>query len=189
MRYNVAQLMLEGIGSVRQHDLEGVLYEVDEDNPGPVPVQGHVQLIRTLRGVLAKGQATVQLREPCRRCLELTTTEAQIEIEEEFVPSIDIITGVSLPLTDEDEPALRIDEHHILDLTEVLRQYTVVAGTTGPLCRPDCKGLCPFCGANRNTEPCQCETKRGDPRLAILAKLLDAQHDDESNLSEGEMNR
>ncbi|MFH1084334.1 MAG: DUF177 domain-containing protein, partial [Chloroflexota bacterium] len=147
----------------------------------PVPVQGHVHLIRTLRGVLVQGRAQVALREPCRRCLELAAMTAEVEIEDEFVPPIDVITGVSLPLTDEDEPALRIDEHHILDLTEVLRQYAVVAGTSGPLCRPECQGLCPVCGANRNTEPCQCNKKQTDPRLAILARLLEAQQDTEDH--------
>jgi uncharacterized protein len=40
-----------------------------------------------------------------------------------------------------------------------------------PLCRPDCRGLCPRCGADRNTTPCDCR-EEGDARLAKLKSLL-----------------
>ncbi|MBN1400578.1 MAG: DUF177 domain-containing protein [Anaerolineae bacterium] len=175
MRYNVAQLMQEGTGSFRQYEVHGELVEIDENNPGPVPIAGHITLIRTLRGILATGDFTLQMKEPCRRCLEPATIDASFEVEEEFFPSIDIETGASLPHADDDEPELMIDEHHILDLTPVLLQYAVVAGTRGGLCSIDCKGLCPICGANRNLEPCQCDTIRIDPRLAVLAQLLNSE--------------
>jgi uncharacterized protein len=42
-----------------------------------------------------------------------------------------------------------------------------------PLCRPDCQGLCPVCGKNRNREQCDCKAEWVDPRLAELRKLLD----------------
>ena len=100
-----------------------------------------------------------------------------LEIEEEFKPSTDIETGASLPITDEDEPELIIDEHHILDLTETLRQYAVMAGISPGLCRPDCKGLCPVCGSNLNLGDCGCDTSTTDPRLAVLADLLGSEDD------------
>jgi DUF177 domain-containing protein len=40
------------------------------------------------------------------------------------------------------------------------------------LCRDDCQGLCPVCGANRNTIDCSCEVRWEDPRLAVLKALL-----------------
>lgn len=175
MRFNVAQLLMEGTGATRRHEFFGALTDIDEYNAGQTLVEGSVVLIRTLRGILAKGQAMAQLAEPCRRCLEMARADLDFAFEEEFVPAIDVLTGASLPLTDDDEPALVIDEHHTLDLAEILRQYIVAETTLGPLCKLDCLGLCPVCGANRNLEPCTCEKEAIDPRLAILARLMGSQ--------------
>lgn len=172
LSFNVAQLLKEGVGSFRHHHLSGELFEIDENNPGPVSVEGEISFIRTPRGILAQGHASLALVRTCRRCLELLTSHTILEIEEEYIPSIDIETGATLPLTDEDELELVIDAHHILDVTEVLRQLAVVVLVTPALCKSDCKGLCPECGANLNYEACTCNHTHLDPRLAALAALL-----------------
>jgi uncharacterized protein len=176
MLYNVAQLFKEGIGASRQRELTGELVQIDENNPGPIAVAGTVLLVRTPRGILATGQVHLRLVQTCRRCLETTEAEVEIAFEEEFVPSIDFETGAKLPVN-EDEPELIIDEHHILDLTEVLRQYAVMSASDAVLCRPDCRGLCPQCGQNLNLGPCACATTHVDPRLASLAQLLGTMDD------------
>ncbi len=172
LSFNVAQLLKEGVGAFRHYHLSGELLEIDENNPGPVSVEGEISFIRTPRGILAQGHASLALVQTCRRCLELLTSQTVLQIEEEYIPSIDIETGATLPLTDEDEPELVIDAHHILDVTEVLRQLAVVALLTPALCKSDCKGLCPVCGANLNYETCTCSPAHLDPRLAALAALL-----------------
>lgn len=172
MLYNVAQLLKEGIGASREHALSGDLYGLDALNPGPVPVEGYIVMVRIPKGILVTGQARVTVHGTCRRCLKLSDSELTLDIEEEFIPSIDIVTGAHLPLTDDDEPELVINEQHILDLTEVVRQY-VAAETTGMgLCDAECKGLCPICGHDLNEGPCGCKQQEIDPRLAGLAELL-----------------
>jgi uncharacterized protein len=173
MQFNVSQLLKEAAGASRQRQVAGELFDIDENNPGPVEITGEVSLIRTVRGILVKGTVHATLMQPCRRCLETAPREVDIEIEEEYVPSIDIYTGASLPITDDDEPELVIDEHHTLALDEVLRQMTVVASTVPTVCSQECKGFCPICGCNLNTETCECDTSQIDPRLAVLAQLLD----------------
>jgi len=172
MSYNVAQLLQESIGATRRLEIDGSLYDIDESNPGPVQVQGKVRFLRTARGILATGSAHLGLAQACRRCLELTEREVSFEFEEEFVPSIDIHTGLQLPTAGERSPELVISQQHILDLTEVLRQYAALAASDLVLCRPDCKGLCPRCGRNLNLGPCDCENVEIDPRLAVLGELL-----------------
>jgi len=172
MLYNVAQLLKEGIGASREHEFCGDLYDLDEHNPGPVQVQGYVSMVRIPRGILVTGQAHVTVRSTCRRCLKLGESELAFDIEEEYIPSIDIVTGAHLPLTDDDEPELVIDEQHTLDLTEVIRQYLVAETTGHGLCQPECKGLCPMCGRDLNDGPCGCEPNEIDSRLAGLAALL-----------------
>ncbi len=178
LAFNVAQLLKEGVGANRHYPLAGELRAVDENNPGPVPVEGEAHLVRTLRGILAQGVAHARLVQSCRRCLELSASEVELEIEEEFIPSIDIETGASLPLTDEDEPDLVIDERHTLDFTDILRQLATATLLAPGLCREDCRGLCPNCGANLNTETCTCDRTPSDPRLALLGQLLQGREGD-----------
>jgi uncharacterized protein len=178
MQFNVAQLLKESIGASRRHEIVGELCDLDENNPGPLAIQGQVLLLRTAAGILASGRAETKLVQTCRRCLELTEAEVSFTFEEEYLPSIDVITGAHLPLPDDQEAALVIDEHHLLDLTEILRQYVVITGVTFGLCRPDCQGLCPNCGSNLNLGPCSCDHARLDARFAALAELLKAKQQD-----------
>lgn len=173
MFHNVAQLLKEGIGATRQIQISGDLLDIDEYNMGPTHVEGQALFLRTETGILVTAHVCVNLVQVCRRCLELTRREICFDLEEEFVPSIDIRTGLRLPIADKDSPELVIDEHHILDLTEVLRQHVVINGVGFGLCREDCKGLCPQCGHNLNLGPCRCMSSDIDPRLAILGQLLD----------------
>ena len=78
---------------------------------------------------------------------------------------------------EDDDEALLIDEHHILDLSEVIRQGLWLAAPEEALCRPDCAGLCPRCGGNRNLGECNCDEASVDPRWAALQALLSDESD------------
>lgn len=175
LSFNVAQLLKQGIGATRHRELSGEIRDIDENNPEPVWVEGEVDLLVTPEGILVTGTAHMVLTRACRRCLELTASDVVVDIEEQFYPTIEVITGKPWPVDHHDEPELLIDEHHILDLTEVLRQYAVAETVKPVVCREDCLGLCPVCGANRNIEPCNCHLERIDPRLAALAQLLESE--------------
>jgi uncharacterized protein len=108
---------------------------------------------------------------PCARCLEPVEAPLVFRVEETFVPTIDIMTGRPLAVEEEDR-ALWIDERHILDLEEILRQDALLAAPVHPLCRADCRGLCPTCGKNLNEGPCDCRPEP-DPRWSALLGLLD----------------
>ena len=71
-----------------------------------------------------------------------------------------------------DDPELFVLQDDGIDLDEVLTTLFVLDMETKFLCREDCKGLCPGCGANLNVEQCRCK-KTVDPRWAKLAGLLD----------------
>ena len=94
-----------------------------------------------------------------------------MNFEEEYFPVIDVASGGSLPLPDE-PGCFTIDEHLILDLTEAVRQYALLALPMKPLCRQDCAGLCPTCGRNLNQGGCDCPPQGLDPRWSGLSKLL-----------------
>ncbi len=173
MIFNVAQLLQSPIGTTRQYDVDESLPAL-EDTPLTEPVRGHAKLVRTRRGVLVETDLSTAARLQCSRCLEDVVAPLKLHVEEEFVPSIDVNTGLPVPpLPGEDDSAFKIDEHHQLDLGEAVRQYGLLEIPLQPLCRVDCAGLCPTCGRNRNNGPCGCEPEPVDPRLAAFRQFLE----------------
>ena len=75
---------------------------------------------------------------------------------------------------DEDfEDVIYTDAGYFIDLAEEIRAQIFFEFPTKPLCKQDCKGLCPVCGCNLNTQSCSCDIRTTDPRLAVLKKLID----------------
>jgi uncharacterized protein len=173
MRYNVAQLLKEQSGHTRQYTLHEDISHLDTDIVPLSALDGNLQLIRTADGVLVMGKLRASLELVCARCLDAFALPLQFALEEEFRPTIDITTGASLPLSDGDDAATRIDAHHELDLSEVVRQSILLAIPPSPICRTKCRGLCPHCGKNWNEGPCDCKRDEIDPRLQPLKQLLD----------------
>jgi uncharacterized protein len=170
-QFNVAQLLKEPIGATRAYD---VVVPVDTQTPEAVttePLAGRVHMLRTNRGVLVEGRFTGHLMVPCGRCLRDTVVPVDVSIEEEFQPTVDVVRGTFLPVEEEDE-SLLINELHILDIGEVLRQALLLEVPMQVLCRPDCAGLCPTCGRDLNTGSCDCSPVDLDPRWEQLEALL-----------------
>jgi uncharacterized protein len=178
MRYNVAQLLKGQTGTERRYDLNEEIGHLDPELEPVEPLVGSLVLMRTSQGVLATGKFRTCLRAECRRCLDPCTVCVEFDLEEEFHPAVYIgeVPLDDVPEEDRDE-ALSIDEHHILDLSEVMRQALWLATPGEPLCRPDCRGLCPDCGENRNLGACSCKQEPLDPRWAVLQALLPAETD------------
>ncbi len=151
MRINVSQQIKEPIGSVRSYEMS----EAVDIAGGSCLVQGEIRLTRTNRGILAKGRLHTEVEVTCSRCLGLFGCPLSLDIEEEYFPTTDVVSGAWLSLPE--EPGwFTIDQHHILDLTEAIRQYALLAIPMKPLCGEGCAGLCPICGHNLNQGPCGC---------------------------------
>ena len=167
MQANVSQHLKEPIGSTRSHQVDGA---VDIGGHGR-PVEGKVTLTRTDRGILVQGALRTGIEVTCSRCLSPCLLALALTLEEEYFPTRDVLTGAPMPVPGE-SGCFTIDEHHILDLTEAIRQYAVLATPMKPLCKDDCAGLCPACGHNLNLGPCECPRQRTDPRWEALRKLV-----------------
>jgi len=176
MRFNVAQLLKGPTGAERRYRLSEDIRHLDPDLHPVGPLEGTVTLMRTSQGILVSGELRTMLRLECDRCLEPCDVEVELELTEEFRPTI-MINDVPIDPTPEDErdEALTIDEHHELDLTEVIRQALWLAVPMEALCRVDCAGLCPQCGGNRNLGECQCVGLVIDPRWAVLETFLESE--------------
>ena len=169
MRFHVAELLKDGVGATRSFEIQEADVVVT-DGGARGSVEGTLSLLRTRAGILAR--ATLRLRRPdaCSRCLTPLELPLELQIEEEYEPAVDILTGAARPRP-EDPGTFLIDEHHVLDLTEAVNQYRVLATPMQPLCRPNCAGLCPVCGQNLNEASCACRRDEYDPRWSTLAKL------------------
>ena len=75
-------------------------------------------------------------------------------------------------LQDEEDPDYFLLDGDKLEIDDLLESVFILGMDQQILCREDCKGLCPRCGADLNDGPCGCK-KESDPRLAVLEQLLD----------------
>ncbi len=168
MKYNVAQLLKEPMGSTRS-------YVVTEAFAGwgsvADRIEGLLTVLKTHQGVLVRLNLDVWFSSLCSRCNGEFPRSSQLFIEEEFFPTTDPQTGHRLSHPD-DPDALQIDDHNILDVSEVVRQTVIADQPMKPLCHPDCRGLCQICGTNLNANECRCGDTQIDPRWGALAALL-----------------
>ena len=117
--------------------------------------------------VAGRFRATVGLQ--CSRCLEPLVTHVGPEVDLQLVPAPST-RHEQVELTP-DDLELDFQQGDTLDVAGLLRSETDLALPMKPLCRPDCRGLCPVCGTNRNVTACGCQVRGVDPRLAPLEAL------------------
>jgi DUF177 domain-containing protein len=106
----------------------------------------------------------------CARCLEPVLEEVSKDFDLFYRPMTTIAKEEELHLSTEDTE-IAFFEGDGLFLADVIAEQVNLALPMKVICRSDCRGLCPHCGANLNHEECRCETHAADPRLAPLARL------------------
>ena len=171
MLYNVSQLLMEPTGSTRRFQMDEPVSGGPEGLTGG-RATGTVRLLRTHHGLLVNATVEVQMDAACARCLTDFARTSTLTLEEECYPTVDPATGRTMSPPDESEGVMHVDTRQMLDLSDVLRQYLLTVEPLKSLCRPDCLGLCPECGADLNMEKCKCDTRAIDPRWGALADLL-----------------
>ncbi|MDD6037582.1 MAG: DUF177 domain-containing protein [bacterium] len=107
------------------------------------------------------GETRVTVQIPCDRCLQEVTHNISIEIEKE----VPIKTDDTQQTEDDDEAEAYIEDG-ILDVDRLVYNEILVNWPAKILCKSDCKGICPKCGANLNLTTCDCEQGELDPRMA-----------------------
>ncbi|MGJ3509370.1 YceD family protein [Enemella sp. A6] len=124
----------------------------------PIDLDVHVESVG--EGILVSGDATVQIRGECARCLGEVTDEVTVDLQELFLhPGVE----------PDDEEAHRV-QNELVDVEPVLRDVVVLDLPFTPLCRPDCAGLCPTCGVDRNADPGHQHGDAIDARWAQLTE-------------------
>jgi uncharacterized protein len=165
--FNVAGLLGDGVGTARTYDIEDASVELPDELVLAQPISGHVRLTRTNRGILADARLSTALAGECARCLRPLTTPIDVVLEEEYLPSIDLQTGRPVDPTSEPE-ALRLTDHHELDLEPSISDAISLGEPIAPLDRPDCPGLCVVCGLPLDEGEHDHPDDDIDPRLEAL---------------------
>jgi uncharacterized protein len=168
--WNVAGLLGEGVGAMRDYAFTDVAVDPGEGLRLATPVSGRVHLARTNRGLLVEADATTALATECSRCLREMTYPLELEIRDEALPSIDLQSGAPVAISPEDEEAgvIRLTDHHELDLEPVIREAIQLAEPIAPLDREDCPGLCIVCGLPLDEGEHDHPDEDIDPRLEAL---------------------
>lgn len=161
LRLNVGFLLHQGVGTSRDFDFDHPYVRVSSDLE-VTSLRGRVRMSRTAQGLYAQGSLRAETRLECVRCLT------------EFDQSLEAVLGdlFIYPAWQASDPLLSIPDTGILDLSPVLREYLLLDVPLQPVCKPDCKGLCPECGNNLNESECNHPTAGTDPRLSVLKSLL-----------------
>lgn len=176
---NVAQLMLAPAGAVRDFAFRERLPDPRHELHLLGPISGRARLTRTSDGILVHAEHQARVALECARCLDEVRATVDGVLDEEFLPTTDVRTGVPLHIEREDDQPL-IDEHHEINLDEVLRQTILTNLPLRPLCDLACPGLCETCGQRLDQSHAAHATNAPvDPSspFARLASLLNADED------------
>src|ERR1700732_2476304 len=175
MEFKVSELERDPI----EYDLEldpGVVdFGEEAEQIGPLATAGRAEVLHEHRGpkdivadIRLRGNFSGKFQVPCARCVE----PGEIPLGADF----DLSVGPAGRDSEAQERSITAPETEIgyyqkdsLLLEDVLREQVLLSLPVRTLCKPDCKGLCPRCGANRNTQACTCEEGLNDPRWEALS--------------------
>lgn len=124
---------------------------------------GEAKFGRTPQGLVVDTQLSARVHAECARCLD----EFELPVATEFT---ELYAFEERHMS---ESQLLLPPNHQVDLAPLAREYMLLDMPIIPLCRPDCQGLCPVCGINRNRETCEHNQQDIDPRLSALKDLID----------------
>jgi len=169
MFLNVHELALRKI-RIRKSYAPGTLdfHSGDFRQIEPLEVRATAELVDSQIRIYGNIHTRVEL--VCARCLDTVVEEISRDFDLYYRPMASIEHGEEVHLNS-DDTELAFYEGDGLFLADILAEQVNLALPMKVICRSDCRGLCPHCGANLNNEECRCEKQASDPRLAPLARL------------------
>ena len=137
---------------------------------GAGALTGRVHLSRHGKDVLVRGQLEGRLELTCGRCLEAFELPVAADFDLLLAPGPEPVSGEEKELS---APDLDLDFYsdEIVDLEGIIREQIILQIPLKLLCREECQGLCPLCGADLNQGKCACSEQRFDSPFAALSRL------------------
>jgi uncharacterized protein len=177
MEFRVSELEREPI----DFDLElapgAVDFSDETEQVGNLATSGRAEVLHEHRGprdivadIRLRGKFAGRFQVPCARCVEPVEIPLGADFDLIFRPAVADSEPTERSIT-APETEIGYYQKDSLLLEDVLREQVLLSLPVRTLCKPDCKGLCPRCGQNRNSQECTCDVGPSDPRWEALAGL------------------
>lgn len=133
---------------------------------------GHLFVQKRGHDVFVEGDIRATFRFECSRCLEGFRHSVEVSVQQMLRPrGNERAEAREIELNPEDLEYGEYDEDNI-PLALVIEEHLLLSLPMRPLCREDCKGLCPRCGANQNQEDCACLENRSESPFDSLKEFV-----------------
>ena len=155
--------------SVSETYLPGALdfQEAGFKQMSPLAVKAEAELAG--KEIRIRGHISGTMEAACGRCLEQTEVPVDLDFDLPYRPMEEIAHEEELEVG-EDELRVGFFAGDGVNLSDVVREQVLLAVPMKVVCRPDCRGLCPVCGTNRNLRQCGCSLQHEDSPFAFLKK-------------------
>jgi uncharacterized protein len=177
MEFKILELEQEPVEFDLQLKPGAVDFGGEAGQKGELAASGRAEVIHEHRGpkeivpdIRLKGRFAGAFEVPCARCIEPVEIPLSAEFDLIFRP-VGVDAGAPERSITASETEIGYYQKGSLLLEDVLREQVLLSLPVRTLCKLDCKGLCPRCGANRNTQSCSCEEGQSDPRWQALTGL------------------
>lgn len=162
-------------GSQESYHLESATFDfMHDDWQLEKPLIVDVEISHQGQLLNLNGHINTAVKGNCSRCLEQVVVPVECSFAEQLLYAKDVSLFSHLAIGEVEEKYF-IYDNDTLDITDIIRESILAVLPQKILCRDDCRGLCPKCGKNLNQGQCDCDLHEVDPRLAILAKLKEAE--------------
>lgn len=135
---------------------------------GTLKVDAVAELVE--QEIRIRGHLSARFEASCDRCLGRVEIPLEADFNLAYRSVAEIAREEEMEVPD-DELAVGFYSGEGLALRDVVAEQVMLAVPMKVVCRPDCLGLCPTCGVNRNIESCGCSSKREDSPFAFLKKI------------------
>jgi uncharacterized protein len=171
---NISSLPPEGLkfsGFEPQEEINLILKEKGGDFRFSEPIHWELFIFKSHDTISAEAKLSGKYTCLCSRCVKELERSISVDFRHIFIPLKDEMLGEA---EDSDEmEELSFYEEEKIDLSPVIHEQILLSLPSKPLCREDCRGLCPKCYHDLNSGPCGCEVDTVDPRLAALKNFKD----------------
>ncbi|MBW2145520.1 MAG: DUF177 domain-containing protein [Deltaproteobacteria bacterium] len=174
MKFRLQEIPREEKEFVHVYGISEVIQALQERDVKEIhplePIEARVRLIRSEKQVFSRGLIRGKMETTCSRCLGPFAIPIKLEFQQAFLPRTKALNLEELELSADD-----LDTSYYsgdtLDLNPIIWDELILEIPFIPLCREDCRGLCPMCGANLNEGECLCSPPPADSRWEALRQL------------------
>jgi uncharacterized protein len=177
MEFKISELARDPIEFGLQFEPGIIDYGEEAEQNGALATSGMAEVLHEHRGpkdivadIRLRGNFQGNFEVPCARCVEPVTIPLTADFDLIFRPAGADSEAPERSIT-APETEIGYYQKDSLLLEDVLREQVLLSLPVRTLCKPDCKGLCPRCGQNRNSQACSCDEGPRDPRWEALAGL------------------